>query len=225
MNAWPQQCLIVGADGGIGAAIGRSLPCTCDVVRLSRRNGGPDIANEKDVAASAATFSGRRFDLIFVASGALMAVAPRPDRSFFELDPLEMAALFAVNAVGPALVFKHFGPLIQPDRRAVFAVLSARLGSIGDNRLGGWTAYRASKAALNQILRSAALELKRRAPEAVALALHPGTIETRLTRPFANGKYTASPDECAKDLLAICETAAPHMSGGFFAYDGSMIPW
>ncbi|NJL18651.1 MAG: SDR family oxidoreductase, partial [Nitrospira sp.] len=147
---------------------------------------------------AAARLAGRFFDLIFVATGILENDDARPEKSFAELSPEAMARVFAANAVGPALVFKHFAGLLPLKERSVIAVLSARVGSIGDNRLGGWMSYRASKAALNQIVRCAAIELKRTRPEAVALALHPGTIETALTEKYAKGRFTATPMNAPK---------------------------
>lgn len=214
--------LIIGASGGIGAAVAERLP---GAVRLSRRDDALDITDEASVRAAAARLNGASFDLIFVATGVLESEGARPEKSFAELSPEAMARVFAANAIGPALVFKYFAGLLPLKERGVIAFLSARVGSIGDNRLGGWMSYRASQAALNQIVRCAGAELKRTRPEAVALALHPGTIDTALTRKFAGGRFTAAPAECADNLLRVCATATPDMSGGFFAYDGAAIEW
>lgn len=214
--------LVIGASGGIGGAIARRLD---SVTRLSRSADGFDITREESVAAAAARLKDRSFDLIFVASGVLESEGARPEKSFAELAPEAMARVYAANAIGPALVFKHFAPLLPLKARGVIAFLSARVGSIGDNRLGGWMSYRASKAALNQIVRCAGAELTRTRPEAIALALHPGTIETALTAKYAGGRFTASADECAENLLRLCHGATADMSGRFFAYDGTEIPW
>lgn len=222
MTAFPHSALVLGASGGIGAAIARRLP---GATGLSRREDGLDITSEASLARAAARLGGRRFDLIVVATGVLESEGARPEKSFAELDPAAMARVYAANAIGPALVVKHFAPLLAAKGRSVFAFLSARVGSIGDNRLGGWMSYRASKAALNQIVRCASVELKRARPEAVALALHPGTIDTALTRQYARGRFTATPEECAGNLLRICAGATPEMSGRFFAYDGAEIAW
>ena len=167
----------------------------------------------------------RVFDLIVVSTGVLESDGARPEKSFAELSPEAMARVYAANAIGPALVFKHFAPMLPAKERGVFAFLSARVGSIGDNRLGGWVSYRASKAALNQIVRCAAIELRRTRPDAIALALHPGTIDTALTKKYAGGRFTATPDECAENLLRVCAGATPESSGRFFAYDGAEIAW
>jgi NAD(P)-dependent dehydrogenase (short-subunit alcohol dehydrogenase family) len=217
--------LVIGASGGIGAGVAAALERKAAVTRLSRRGDGFDITDEGSVAAAAARLESRRFDLIFVATGVLESAGARPEKSFAELDPAAMARVYAANALGPALVVKHFSPLLVAKERSVLAFLSARVGSIGDNRLGGWMSYRASKAALNQIVRCAAVELKRTRPEAIALALHPGTIDTALTKKYAGGRFTATPEECAENLLRVCAVATPEMSGRFYAYDGEAIEW
>lgn len=221
--------LVVGASGGVGAAFVRRLradPAYATVRTLSRRDDGFDLGDECAIAAAAAHFraSALRFTCIIVATGILEADGRRPEKSFSEIDPAAMAQVFATNAIGPALVFKHFSSLLEPQGRSVFAVLSARVGSIGDNRLGGWTSYRASKSALNQIVRSAAIEIARTRPEAVVVALHPGTIETAMTRAHARA-YTASADDAAGQMLHALARLAPTDSGGFFAYDGQGIAW
>lgn len=220
-----ENALVVGASGGIGAAVAAALEGKARIARLSRSADGLDLAEERSVAAAADRLKDERFDLIFVAAGVLESEGAGPEKSFAALDPAAMARVYAVNAIGPALVVKHFAPLLPAKARGVIAFLSARVGSIGDNRLGGWMSYRASKAALNQIVRCAAIELTRTRPEAIALALHPGTIDTALTRKFAGGRFTATREECAANLLRLCETATPEMSGRFFAYDGAEIPW
>jgi NAD(P)-dependent dehydrogenase (short-subunit alcohol dehydrogenase family) len=222
MPLFPQSPLVIGASGGIGAALAARLPTA---LTLSRREDALDITDEAGVRDAAAALRGRTFDLIVVATGVLESEGARPEKSFAEVSPAAMARVYAANAIGPALVFKHLAPLLPPKERGVIAFLSARVGSIGDNRLGGWMSYRASKAALNQIVRCAAIELARTRPEAVALALHPGTIETALTEKYAGGRFTATPAECADSLLRICVAATPEMSGRFFAYDGAEIPW
>ncbi len=216
------RALVIGASGGIGGAIAQHLDAPA---RLSRREDGFDITDEASIASAAKRFAGREFDLIFVATGVLASEGGRPEKAFAEFDPESFHRIITVNAVGPALVVKHFAPLLARNGPAVLGFLSARVGSIGDNRLGGWMSYRASTAALNQIVRCASVEIARARPEAVVLALHPGTIETALTRDHARGRYTATPDECAAQLLSVCASATPAMSGGFYAYDGAPIVW
>jgi len=133
--------------------------------------------------------------------------------------------VMAVNAIGPALVLGHMARLLPRDRRAVVAVLSARVGSIGDNRIGGWHSYRASKAALNQIVRGAAIEIGRTHRQAVCVALHPGTVATSFTAGYAGRHPTVAPDEAATNLLAVLDGLTPAQSGGFYDYAGVVVPW
>ncbi len=134
--------------------------------------------------------------------------------------------LFAVNAIGPALLMKHFLPLLAPQGKAVFATLSAKVGSIGDNRLGGWYGYRASKAALNQLVRTAAVELGRRRPQALCVALHPGTVATRLTAPHATGHLEVrAPAAAARCLLGVLQGLRKEHNGAFLDYRGEALPW
>lgn len=168
--------------------------------------------------------------LVVVATGLLHDEARgiAPEKTWRALDAGVMAEVYAANAIGPALIAKHCLPRLPRDRRAVFAVLSARVGSIGDNRLGGWHSYRASKAALNMLVRTFAIELERHNPRAVVAALHPGTVDSRLSAPFqrrvAPGRLF-SPDQAAGHLLAVIDRLTPADSGGLFAWDGERLPW
>jgi NAD(P)-dependent dehydrogenase (short-subunit alcohol dehydrogenase family) len=223
---------VIGASGGIGAALAAQLERRGDaVVRAARSvpaDAAIDITDEGSVAAAAAQLAGRApFDLVLVATGLLHDAAHGPERALRDLDGPAMLRAFAVNAVGPALIAKHFVPLLAPDRPAVFACLSARVGSISDNRLGGWYAYRASKAALNMIVRCLAIELRRARPQAIAVGLHPGTVDTRLSAPFRRGlapDQLVSPDTAAANLLRVIDGLKPEDSGGCFAWDGAPIP-
>ncbi len=222
------RALVIGSSGGIGAAFVRELRTAGEprvVETLSRQENGLDITDEASVARAAAQLCGRPFDLIVNATGALEIDGAGPEKSFAAIEPGSMAKAFAVNAIGPALLLKHFGPLLARDRPARFVTLSARVGSIGDNRLGGWVSYRASKAGLNQILRCASIEFSRTHPNAALIALHPGTIETALTQKFARGRYTATADDAARQILATIAAVTPEQSGSFIAYDGAVIPW
>ncbi|MEO0397866.1 MAG: SDR family NAD(P)-dependent oxidoreductase [Pseudomonadota bacterium] len=222
--------IVIGASGGIGAAIANALTARdAEVFQESRSQTGLDITDEASIAERAANveeaLGGRTADLIFIATGVLAPPNHGPEKAFAAIDAGAMAATFAVNAFGPALIVKHFAPLLARDRRVVLAALSARVGSIGDNRLGGWMSYRASKAALNQFMRCAAIEFKRTHKQSVFAALHPGTIETPLTRAHARGRYTASAEEAATNLLKVLDNLSPEATGGFYAYDGQEIPW
>jgi NAD(P)-dependent dehydrogenase (short-subunit alcohol dehydrogenase family) len=217
------RAVVFGASGGIGAALADLLAVRGEVVRLSRGGGDFDLTDEASIAACAARVGGD-LDLVVCATGELVA----PEKANRQLGAEALARSFAVNATGPALVAKHFLPLLAKDRRAGFAALSARVGSIGDNRLGGWHAYRAAKAALNQLVRTMAVELARSHPLAFAVTLHPGTVDTPLSAPFQRG---VSPEKLfgaafsAERLLAVLDGLGSQDSGGFFAWDGQPIPF
>lgn len=219
------RALVIGASGGIGAALADRLASGgAEVTAFSRRNDGLDVTDEASVSQALGGLSGE-YDLIFLATGALQLAGTGPEKSLRALDPTVMAAAFALNAIGPTLVLKHALRLMPRGRRSVFAALSARVGSIGDNRLGGWYSYRASKAALNQLMRTAAIEVARTHPEAVVVALHPGTVATSLTAPHAGGHAAVSPAEAAGNLMSVIAGLAPADSGGFFDWQGKEIPW
>jgi NAD(P)-dependent dehydrogenase (short-subunit alcohol dehydrogenase family) len=149
-----------------------------------------------------------------------------PEKRLADLDAATMARAHAVNAIGPALLIKHFHGLLPQQERSLLAVLSARVGSIGDNRLGGWYSYRASKAALNMLLRTAAIEVARQRPLAVLAALHPGTVRSGLSAPIIGSAPASTPDDAARHLLAVLDALpAEGASGGFHAWDGAAIAW
>lgn len=223
--------IVIGATGGIGAALVAALERggPFDTVVALSRNSAPalDILDEQSVVGAARRV-GEMGTVRYVidATGVLHDAAMVPEKRLSDIDPTVMARAFAVNAIGPMLVMKHFLPLLAREERAVFATLSARVGSIGDNRLGGWYSYRASKAALNQGVRTAAVELARRAPHAICVALHPGTVDTALTRSFAKvGLDVQTPDAAAERLLAVIADLGPSDSGGFFDHRGAPVPW
>lgn len=219
------RALVIGASGGIGSAVAMALvQRRWEVVGLSRRADGLDVTDEAAVARVLGAVEGV-FDLVFVATGGLEIEGARPEKSVKALDGAAMAAQFALNAIGPALVIKHVWRLIPKDRPARVAVLSARVGSIGDNRLGGWHGYRAAKAALNQIVRTCAVELARTHPMAALVALHPGTVATPLTAAYAGGHPTVTPAEAAENLLRVLERIGPGESGGFFDWRGERVEW
>ncbi len=222
--------VVIGATGGVGAAVTARLRASgryAVVHALSRSETGLDLEDESSIAAAAArTAEGPTPVLVFVATGVLHR-GFEPERSWRTLDAEHLLRDYRINAVGPALVAKHFLPLLPRDRPATFAALSARVGSIGDNRLGGWHSYRASKAALNMLLRNLAIEAGRTHPLAVVAGLHPGTVDTGLSAPFQRGVrperlFTA--DHSAERLLAVIDGLTPADSGGVFAWDGARIP-
>ena len=223
--------VVIGATGGIGSALTHALTqcARYDAVIGLSRSSTPslELTSEASIKACAAFIAEQGVpQLIIDATGVLQTESLKPEKSWRELDAAQMAQSFAINAIGPALVMKHFLPLLPRDSSAVFATLSARVGSIGDNRLGGWYSYRASKAALNQLVRTAAIELNRRAPNAICVALHPGTVDTGLSASFVKtGLDVQTPELAAKRLLEVIAKLTAHDSGGFFDYNGETVIW
>jgi NAD(P)-dependent dehydrogenase (short-subunit alcohol dehydrogenase family) len=236
--------VVVGASGGIGRAIAQRLaadPAYGQVIALSRRrpDGWPadarhswiavDILDEASLAAASVRLAEMgKLIRIVVASGQLHGSGMAPEKSMRALSLDALTTLFAINAAGPALVAKHLLPLTPRAEPSVFAALSARVGSIGDNHLGGWYAYRASKTALNMLIHTLAIEHRRTRPLGVCVALHPGTVDTALSAPFQSnvpaGKlFTA--DQSAAALMTVMDGLGPDANGSFFAWDGSMIAW
>jgi NAD(P)-dependent dehydrogenase (short-subunit alcohol dehydrogenase family) len=222
---------VFGASGGLGAALTEAVRASgrfASVVGFSR-GGAPgfDLTDEASIqAATARLAEGPPLRLAILAAGVLHGPGFRPEKSWRDLDASALRTVFEVNALGPALLMKHVLPLLAADGRSAFVALSARVGSIGDNEAGGWYAYRASKAALNQMVRTAAIELRRRRPQALCVSLHPGTVDTALSKPFAKtGLSVRPPETAAADLLEVVDRLQPDQSGGFFDYAGQAIPW
>lgn len=233
--------VVAGATGGIGNALVTALAADARVDRISALARTPletatdrvtcvrvDISDESTVSAAAAECrASGPIDLVIVATGLLhRGTDIAPEKRVSDVDPEVMSEVLRINTIGPAILAKHFLPLLRTDNKAVFAAISARVGSISDNRLGGWFSYRASKAALNMVIRTAAIECSRTNPSAVAVALHPGTVDTNLSQPFQrnvpDGKLF-TPASAAQRLLAVLDGLSPEDSGGFFAWDGSRI--
>jgi NAD(P)-dependent dehydrogenase (short-subunit alcohol dehydrogenase family) len=220
-----RRALVVGATGGIGAALLAALraePAT-EAIGLARgTRPAIDLLNEASIAASAAAI-GAPLHLIINTIGALHINGAPPEKRLAALTPETLAAAFALNATGPALLLKHFAPLLPRDAPSVFATLSARVGSIADNDLGGWYSYRASKAALNQLMRTAAIELARTHPLAKILCIHPGTVRTGLTKPIIGADNGADPIMAAQQILTVIQNA--EASGLFLDQNGKIVPW
>ena len=223
--------IVIGASGGIGRAFMASLTKESGakaVIALGRASEPDlDLLNEASIEA-AANWAGMQSEirLIIDATGILHGPGMEPEKSWRALDPSAMAQSFAINAIGPALLMKHFLPLLPREGKSVFATLSAKVGSIGDNHLGGWYSYRASKAALNQLVHTAAIELKRSRPNAICAALHPGTVDTGLSAPFAKaGLEVQTAEEAVRRMLTVIDGWQPADSGGFFTYRGEPLPW
>ena len=236
---WPHRALVVGASGGIGGALATALAAAeIPVHALSRRPppshpglvpGCIDVTDEASIAGALSGIAAEPpLRLVLVATGLLHGSDFQPEKSLRSLDAAHLARSFAVNTIGPALVAKHVLPMLPRQGRSVFAVLSARVGSISDNRLGGWYGYRASKAALNQVVRTLAVEVKRTKRDAIIVALHPGTVATALSAPFrgnVEAERLFAPDVAAGHLLEVVAGLTPADSGGFFAWDGKPIPF
>ncbi|GGA18626.1 SDR family NAD(P)-dependent oxidoreductase [Neptunicoccus cionae] len=219
-----KRALVLGGSGGIGRALAEKLRADGhDVTTLSRSADGFDITDETAIEQALGRLDAP-FHLIITATGALTSDNLEPEKSLKALDPETLAAQFAVNATGPALVLKHAQRLLPKRERAVFAALSARVGSIGDNSLGGWYSYRASKAALNQLIHTAAIELGRSHKQAICVVLHPGTVTTPFTENYRN-HASVPPEDAAANLIRVLDDLTPDQSGQFFDWAGKPVPW
>jgi NAD(P)-dependent dehydrogenase (short-subunit alcohol dehydrogenase family) len=219
-----RNALVIGASGGIGAAFAAEFAARgAAVTGLSRRGEGLDVTDPASVARVMGALAGP-FDAVILATGILAPEGMGPEKSLEAVDAAVMARTLAVNAIGPALVLAQVPRLLPREERSVVGVLTARVGSIGDNRMGGWHSYRASKAAANQIVRGAAIEIGRRRKEAIVVALHPGTVETPFTAAYP-GHSKMSPLQSVQKLLNVLEELKSEQSGGFFDYAGAEVPW
>lgn len=229
------RAVIVGS-GGIGSALASELVSSgAQVHVLSRRAEGPpgarvgyvDLMNETSIAEAASHIGETgSVDLVIVATGLLHDREVAPEKSFRDLGADQLASYFAINSIGPAILAKHFLPLLPRRGRSVFAALSARVGSIADNRLGGWHGYRASKAALNMLVKTLAIELARTRPDAMCVALHPGTVDTGLSRPFQRSVEASklfTPHFAARSLLSVVDQLTPADSGNCIDWSGQRV--
>ena len=229
---------VFGSGGGIGSAFVDELakrPGVAEILAYSRVGTAPAsarvVSRQVDILSDAALEAaaeavGEPLDIVIVATGTLHSDTYGPERRISEVTAEAMLEVYRVNTVAPALIAKHFLPRLVRDRRSVFAALSARVGSTSDNRLGGWTSYRASKAALNMVLKTFAIEHGRRRKQAIVVGLHPGTVDTGLSKPFSgnvpDGKLF-TPAQSANYLLDVIDGLEPEDSGSLFAWDGKRI--
>lgn len=231
MNSFPEgfRALVIGASGGLGQAFVQVLQADprCAEVLGVHRHSKPriDFDDETSVADAAhALATGGKFHLIINAAGMLHNADFMPEKKLADLSYAQLEASFRANTLGPALVLRHFSPLLDGER-GVLAVLSAKVGSIEDNRLGGWYSYRASKAALNMLLKTAAIELRRSKPKAVLVSLHPGTVNTGLSKPFKGEQIGRPALVAAQEMLTVLDGLSAADTGSFVAYDGTRLPW
>lgn len=235
----PGLSVVIGGTGGLGAALVEHLRARGETVQAIGRRTDPsiDFTHTESIAACAHRVAdelstrGQRLQRLIVATGFLhgetaSASRAEPERSWQHLEAEALTHSFAVNAIGPALVMRHFLPLLPRQGSCLAAFFSARVGSIGDNALGGWYAYRAAKAALNQLVHTASIELARRNREAICVALHPGTVATLLSQPFAKtGLKVRPPEMAAAELIAVMDGLAASQTGGFYDHQGKTVPW
>ena len=231
MHSLPEgyRALVFGASGAIGSALldqlQRDSRCA-SVLGVSRQSTpGLDLLSEPSMAVCAQALASQGpFHLVLDATGALTLNGRGPEKRLDELDAPHLLNAFQLNAVGPGLLLKHFVPLLAAGQRVIWGKLSARVGSIEDNRKGGWYGYRAAKAALNMLLQTATIEVARRRPLAVVAALQPGTVQSALSQPFV-GHDALLPEETARRLLAVLDALPATGRAQFVDHLGQPIPW
>ena len=226
MYEYSGRALVFGASGGIGQAFRRFLEDKLgseNVVNVSRSFDGFEISDEEKILKFSESIEGS-FNLIINATGVLQTTDEGPEKTINAVKQKSMIDMMTINAIGPALLLKNFSKKLDKTKFSVFVNLSARVGSITDNRLGGWISYRSSKAALNQIIKTSSIEINRRNKNAICVGLHPGTVKTRFTEKFQNTTETISPDESVKMMMKVVENLSVDDNGYCFAYDGKVIP-
>ena len=226
MYEYSGRALVFGASGGIGQAFSRFLEDKLgseNVVNVSRSIDGFEISDEEKILKFSESIEGS-FNLIINATGVLQTTEEGPEKTINVVKQKSMIDMMTINAIGPALLLKNFSKKLDKTKFSVFVNLSARVGSITDNRLGGWISYRSSKAALNQIIKTSSIEINRRNKNAICVGLHPGTVKTRFTEKFQNTTETISPDESVKMMMKVVENLSVDDNGYCFAYNGEVIP-
>tara|TARA_B110000285_G_scaffold95339_2_gene108746 strand:- start:145 stop:843 length:699 start_codon:yes stop_codon:yes gene_type:complete len=225
--------LIIGGTGSIGSAVANELKSKnfTSIISLSRSSEPSlDLLDESSIQEAAAFIKkkSKPISLLFDATGILHDedLNQMPEKTYKNIDFLFMKKNFEINVMGPALIIKHFLPLLDTEQKSIFSTLSAKVGSISDNRYGGWYSYRASKAALNQIIKTTSIELKVKNKNAICVAIHPGTVTSKLSKPFQkNNLKIQSKEESAKNIVQILENLQLADSGSFLNWDGSEIRW
>jgi NAD(P)-dependent dehydrogenase (short-subunit alcohol dehydrogenase family) len=231
MHSLPEdyRALVFGASGAMGQAFVQALnsdPRCAKVCGVSLQSlPGFDLLDESSIATCAQALAAQGpFHLVLDATGAVTLNGRGPEKRLDELDAPHLLNAFHLNAVGPSLLLKHFAPLLASGQRVIWGKLSARVGSIEDNRKGGWYGYRSAKAALNMLLQTASIEIARRRPLVVVAALQPGTVQSALSQPFV-GQDALHPDESAQRLLATLDGLQPTGRAQFVDHQGQSIPW
>ena len=232
---------VIGSSGAIGNSISKLLKSEISVESVynfsrsaisesseKEKNIYIDIENEDSIIESIKKIpKDIKFDLIFVATGILHNDEDiYPEKSIKDISGNELKKVLMVNTIGPALIGKYFIPFLNKNNRNVFAFLSARVGSISNNKIGGWYSYRASKSALNQIIKNFSIEIKRSNPNSIFVGLQPGTVKSNLSKPFqknVNSENLFSPDYSAKKLLDVINNLSIEDTGKLFAWDGEEI--
>ena len=226
MYEYNGRALIFGASGGIGLAFSKFLENKLgieNVIKLSRSVNGFEISDEEKILKFSESIEGS-FNLIINAIGVLQTTQIGPEKTINAVKQKSMIDMMTINAIGPALLLKNFSKKLDKTKFSVFVNLSARVGSITDNRLGGWISYRSSKAALNQIIKTSSIEINRRNKNAICVGLHPGTVKTRFTEKFQNTTETISPEDSVEMMMKVIESLSVDDNGYCFAYDGKVIP-
>lgn len=231
MNSLPKnfRALVIGSSGTIGAAFLQLLnnnPSCIEAVGIHRQSTPSiDFMVEESIVQAANELANQGvFHLIINAVGVLHTQHFMPEKQLSRLNYAQIEKTFRINAFGPALVLRHFSKLLGSEP-SVFALVSAKVGSIEDNRLGGWYSYRASKAALNMFVKTAAIELRRTHPKTTVVALHPGTLQSALSQPFGGDQTGRPAKEAAREMLHVIDGLSPNESGVFYSYDGARLPW
>ena len=226
MYEYSGRALVFGSSGGIGQAFSRFLENKLgseNVVKISRSFDGFEISDEEKIFKLSESIEGS-FNLIINATGVLQTTEEGPEKTINVIKQKLMIDMMTINAIGPALLLKNFSKKLDKTKFSVFVNLSARVGSITDNRLGGWISYRSSKAALNQIIKTSSIEINRRNKNAICVGLHPGTVKTRFTEKFQNTTETISPEDSVEMMMKVIESLSVDDNGYCFAYDGKVIP-